>query len=277
MILWVRHPRASAGTPRIRRAEAGRRDFVPKSRSGSGLPRPSPQFASHPPGREIDAVQGPAGRARSVGASRSRTRRIWRRSDVCWTPTVGDTSAHGCGRIRESRTSRGTHPDSPSRLVGSRAVGVAVPRSKRFRRNLGRKLPSPKPIRTTIEWVRFEHAREPFGVFSYIRSALPGLSRRRRERLEILRKWFNDNLGAPTQATLERFWFRAEAQECIEKARQLAELVSSTGIPIVERHTRRVPGKVRWEDTHQAAVLTYRDTPQPRRQRQIRSPPVRES
>ena len=142
-----------------------------------------------------------------------------------------------------------------------------MPRSMRYKRNLGRKLPSPKPARTTIEWVRFEHAHEPYGVFSYVKRALPGLSPSRRERARTLTNWFNENLGAPDQATLERFWFRAEARECIEKARQLAELVSRTGIPIVERRTRRVPGKVRWEDTHQAAVLTYRDTPQPKRRK----------
>ncbi len=140
-----------------------------------------------------------------------------------------------------------------------------MPRSKRYRRNLGRKLPSPKPARTTIEWVRFEHAHKPFGVFSYVDLALRGLSPGRRDRAKSLTKWFNENLGAPDHATLERFWFRAEAHECVEKARQLAELVARAGIPIVERRIRRVPGKVRWEDTHQAAVLTYRDTPQQRR------------
>ena len=40
-------------------------------------------------------------------------------------------------------------------------------RRKRFTRNLGRKLGAPLPQRTTNEWVRFEHASEPFGVFSY--------------------------------------------------------------------------------------------------------------
>jgi hypothetical protein len=142
-----------------------------------------------------------------------------------------------------------------------------MPRSKRFRRNLGRDLPSPKSVRTTIEWVRFEHAHEPFGVFMYLGRALRGLSPKKKERAETLERWFNDNLGSPSQATLERFWFRAEAEECIEKARELAKLVSRTGIPIVERRTRRVPGKVRWEDSHQAAVFTYRDTPQPKRRK----------
>ena len=140
-----------------------------------------------------------------------------------------------------------------------------MPRSKRYTRNLGRKLKAPLPVRTTIEWVRFEHERKPYGVFTYLAQALPGLSVQRRKKAEALRDWFNEHLGSPDDADLARFWFRSEAVEQIEKARALAELVSRVGIPIVERRTRRVPGRVRWEDTHQAAVLTYRDTPQPKR------------
>jgi hypothetical protein len=138
-------------------------------------------------------------------------------------------------------------------------------RSKRFTRNLGRKLATPKPVRITIEWVRFEHEYAPYGLFWYLPMALPKLSKGRREKAETLRKWFSDHLGSPGDATMERFWFRAEAVEHVEKARALAKIVSSTGIPIVERRIKRVPGKVKWEDTHQAAVFTYRDTPQPRR------------
>lgn len=138
-------------------------------------------------------------------------------------------------------------------------------RSKRFTRNLGRKLASPKPVRTTIEWVRFEHAYKPYGLFWYVDDALPKLSKARREKAEALDRWFVDNLGSPDGFTMERFWFRAEAVEHIEKARALAKLVSSTGIQIVERRIKRVPGKVKWEDTHQAAVFTYKDAPQPKR------------
>jgi hypothetical protein len=136
---------------------------------------------------------------------------------------------------------------------------------KRYTRNLGRELPSPLPVRTTTEWVRFEHEREPYGVFSYLPVANAALPVKARAELDALRQWFRDQLGAPDEATLERFWFRAEAAEHIEKARRLAELACEAGIPIVERRTRRVPGKVRWEDGHQVAVITYRDAPRPRR------------
>jgi len=138
-------------------------------------------------------------------------------------------------------------------------------RRKRYTRNLGRTLKSPLPVRTTEEWVRFEHEREPYGVFSYLSEAKKGLGSGLRAEVDSIREWFDDNLDAPDIATLERFWFKAEAREYIERAQRLAELVRRTGIPIVERRARRVPGKVRWQDDHQVAVFTYRDAPQPRR------------
>jgi hypothetical protein len=138
-------------------------------------------------------------------------------------------------------------------------------RRKRYTRNLGRKLKSPLPVRTTVEWVRFEHAREPYGVFSYLRDAATLLSAEARAELKTIGDWFNEHLGAPDEATLERFWFRSEAADHVEKARRLSELVRAAGFPIVERRTHRVPGKVKWEDPKQVAVFTYRDAPRARR------------
>ena len=86
-----------------------------------------------------------------------------------------------------------------------------------------------------------------------------------RVELKAIRDWFREHLGAPDEATLERFWFRAEAVEHVDKARRLADIVRAAGIPITEHRTRRVPGKVKWEDSDQVAVFTYRDTPRPRR------------
>lgn len=141
-------------------------------------------------------------------------------------------------------------------------------RKKRYTRNLGRTLPSPQPVRTTEEWVRFENAHEPFGVFNYLPRAERRLSPARREKVAALRRWFNENLGSPedeSSLTEERFWFRVEAREHVEKARELARLVSRTGYSIVERRIGRVPGKVKWEDEHQVAAFTYRDAPQAKR------------
>ncbi len=138
-------------------------------------------------------------------------------------------------------------------------------RRKRFTRNLGRKLPSPLPIRTTVEWIRFEHEHEPFGVFSYLKEAREMLSAEECSELDALRDWFADHLDAPDLLTIERFWFRVEAEEYVVRARRLATILCAVGIPIVERRTRRIPGKVIWEDRNQVAVRTYRDAPQPRR------------
>lgn len=138
-------------------------------------------------------------------------------------------------------------------------------RRKRYTRNLGRKLPSPQPVWETVEWVRFENAHEPFGVFRYVTRAQHRLSPGRRAKAEALCRWFNENLGSPEDPTEERFWFRAEALEHVQKARELARLVSRTGYAIVERRIRRVPGKVTWEDEHQIAAFTYRDAPQAKR------------
>jgi hypothetical protein len=142
---------------------------------------------------------------------------------------------------------------------------IIMSRRKRYTRNFGRTLRSPAPVRTTVEWIRFEHEREPYGVFSYLRDAKDASSPSGRAEIAQLSRWFNDELGAPANATMERFWFRAEAREYVDKARRLAELVTFAGYPIVERRTRRVPGKVTWEDAQQVAVFTYRDAPQPRR------------
>ena len=136
-------------------------------------------------------------------------------------------------------------------------------RRKKFTRNLGRELPSPPPNRTTAEWVRFEHETEPYGAFSYIRDAEALLTAEARKELHALRAWFNEHLDAPDELTKERFWFCAEASQYVEKARQLSEVPRSVGIPVVERRTNRVPGKVTWHDANQVAVVTYRDTPQP--------------
>lgn len=149
-------------------------------------------------------------------------------------------------------------------------------RRKRYTRNVGRTLPAPLAARTTVEWLRFEHEHEPYGVFSYLDDARAALPAAEKAQLDELRVWFGRHLHAPElvsktgSKTEERFWFRAEASEHALKARAMADLVRKAGIPIVERRTRRVPGRMRWEDGEQVAVITYRDAPRPRRRRSSR-------
>jgi hypothetical protein len=138
-----------------------------------------------------------------------------------------------------------------------------VSRRKRYTRNLGRALKSPTPVQTTVEWVRFEHEDAPFGVFWFLPDATENLGSEARDEMDSLRSWFCDRLKVPDMALIERCWFKAEAHEHIERARRLCELVRHAGIPIVERRTRRIPGKVRYEGDHQVALVTYRDAPQP--------------
>lgn len=138
-------------------------------------------------------------------------------------------------------------------------------RRKRYTRNLGRTVPSPLPQRTTRAWIRFEHAHEPFGVFSYTREAKDFLEGDARRELDALLDWFGDHLDAPELAhdAMDRFWFRAEAEASLVRARRLMALLNDVGIPIVERSTTRVPGKITWEDPDQVSLLTYRDAPRP--------------
>ena len=140
-------------------------------------------------------------------------------------------------------------------------------RRKRYTRNLGRAVPAPLPARVTVEWVRFEHEHEPYGVFSWLADARLKLGPEERAEIERLLRWFSEHLHAPhlDDRAKDRFWFCAEAEEHVTRARRLAALVVQAGIPIVERRTTRVPGKVRWHDSHQVGVLTYRDTPRARR------------
>ena len=115
-------------------------------------------------------------------------------------------------------------------------------RRKRYTRNFGRDLKEPLPVRTTTEWIRFEHAREPYGLFSYTTAMRERLRGSELAEFDALVDWFFTHLDAPAEATHERFWFRAEALLHVEKARRLAALHVAAGIPIVEHRTRRVPG-----------------------------------
>ena len=89
-------------------------------------------------------------------------------------------------------------------------------------------------------------------------------------------EWFNEHLDAPSRMvpfrpvgrrahryrwteTTAICWFREEASEHVTRARRVAAIVRSAGIPIVERCVTRVPGKLCSEDDVQIAVQAYRD------------------
>jgi hypothetical protein len=152
-----------------------------------------------------------------------------------------------------------------------------VPRNKRYTRNLGRRDVEPQPQRRAdAKYIRFEHASERFGVFSYVRDARKEVGKEARAELDALIAWFNEHLNAPSRMvpfrpvgrrahryrwteTTAICWFREEASEHVIRARRVAAIVCSAGIPIVERSVRRIPGKLCSEDDFQIAVQAYRD------------------
>ncbi len=139
-------------------------------------------------------------------------------------------------------------------------------RRKRYTRNLGRRLREPLP--RSEEWVRFEHELQGFGVFSYLSDARARGSSRLTARIDRLRAWFNFWLDAPSDARgrdHEKFWFRAEASEHVDRARRLADLVTRAGFPIRELRVIHRSKLVRWQDAHQLAVRTGKQHIEPER------------
>jgi hypothetical protein len=147
-----------------------------------------------------------------------------------------------------------------------------VSRRKKYTRNLGRARVERVPTRGTgARYVRFAHANEPFGVFSYLREASPALSDPDRAELKVLRDWFATHLEAPDCFVPVRprrgrpsyvgeptavCWFRAIATEHVNRARRMSVLVRRAGIRIVEFRRDRVPGQVCSEDGEQLAVAS---------------------
>ena len=58
---------------------------------------------------------------------------------------------------------------------------------------------------------------------------------------------------------MARCWFREDADEHVARARELVSLLSRASVPMVERRSDRVPGKLCAEDRVQIAVVGYRD------------------
>ncbi len=156
-----------------------------------------------------------------------------------------------------------------------------MPRSKRYTRNLGRREVEPLPTRRPdAKYIRFEHSSERFGVFSYVGDVRKEVGEEERAELRALMDWFNEHLEAPSRMvpfrppfrpvgrrahhyrwteTTAICWFREEASEHVVRARRVAEIVRSAGIPIIERCVGRIPGKLCSEDEFQIAVEVYRD------------------
>lgn len=154
-------------------------------------------------------------------------------------------------------------------------------RRLRFTRNLGRRLPEPKPARQELGYVRFEHVSEivdglTFGPFSYIDDARGTLRGEDRAALDAVTQWFRDNLEEPERMVPFRYvgtrrarrerreamaqcWFREDAHVHIDRARELVAILGRAGFDFVDRRSARLPGKLCSEDGDLDAVLPYRD------------------
>lgn len=151
-------------------------------------------------------------------------------------------------------------------------------RRLRYTRNLGRPDVAPLPARRPdARYIRLAHPKERFGVFTYVDDARKELDAEGVAELDALMEWFSDHLDEPSRMvpfrpvgrrahryrwaeTTASCWFREEATEHVLRARRVAAIVRSAGIPIVERSVKRIPGKVCSEDAFQIAVEAYRDT-----------------
>jgi hypothetical protein len=157
---------------------------------------------------------------------------------------------------------------------GSRYAAM-MSRRQRFTRNLGRTPRESVPTRGAgSRYVRFCHADEPYGVFSYLTDARRLLSDDERVELDALVRWFSDHLEEPACLVPARVsrrasrgeaepsavcWFRADAGEHVVRARRLSVLVRRARISIIEKWSDRVPGQICSEDADQLAVASFWD------------------
>lgn len=87
-------------------------------------------------------------------------------------------------------------------------------------------------------------------------------------RFEIAADWFDLHLPFPRRFSRSRrpnahptaiCWFKAEARECIQRARKMAALLNSAGVPIDMLRTDK-PGYVVYEDGFQVVAVPFRET-----------------
>lgn len=78
------------------------------------------------------------------------------------------------------------------------------------------------------------------------------------ERIDRLQRWFLLNLAIPPKPAFSSgralCWFKADARECIEKARELSSCLERRGVRTWEIYSRN-PGLITWSDEHQVVAL----------------------
>ena len=77
------------------------------------------------------------------------------------------------------------------------------------------------------------------------------------ELLQEALDWFNDNLSAPRitwRYGRPIFWFRDDAEECLDKIWNTVAIFNEEGLYIEHRTTLR-PGHIVYRDEHQIAAI----------------------
>jgi len=81
-----------------------------------------------------------------------------------------------------------------------------------------------------------------------------------RQKLQDILTWFNKNLPAPDQAYIRgrvTFWFRSDAQECIQRMWSLVHILSSHN-HLVELHKCEHLYNIIYRDDFQVAAFPHR-------------------
>ena len=83
-----------------------------------------------------------------------------------------------------------------------------------------------------------------------------------------IRCWFNRHLPVPRRFSRSRrphahrnavCWFKVQAEECLDRMRELAALLQRKGVATEVLETQR-PGYIVYEDDYQVAAVPFRDT-----------------
>ncbi|MGD9634547.1 MAG: hypothetical protein AB7G28_04635 [Pirellulales bacterium] len=80
------------------------------------------------------------------------------------------------------------------------------------------------------------------------------------ERLQESLRWFNSNLDVPrlrSQSGRPIFWFRSDADECLEQIWNMVAIFNEEGLYVEQRTTQR-PGHIVYYDEHQIAAIPGR-------------------
>lgn len=107
-----------------------------------------------------------------------------------------------------------------------------------------------------------------FRAADYVRDYLP-ITKDDRMILKDLVKWFDNNMPIPTfyQDPTKRnenkktfFWFKDTANEFIYRMNTLAIVLEKYGVEVRRIHSKKLPGKIIYEDECQIVIKPFKDS-----------------